>query len=262
MRKNKIIGILLLTVLLISATTISKKLIKWNFNDYTKLTYEYNQTISTDGEYLPDTQKMLMTANLLVSIKNKEFADVIFTDIKQIMLSADSLGVYKATDTIEMPNQVLFQDLKADGDIDGDIQQSNAMLTRTLFPITNKKMKIGDTVDLKMSMPFNVMGTSLNVKGYNRVKYTNSNNGIENLKTTIDVSDYTIPEEIKQEYVCYLKGKSDFYFDSNKGIFNNGTMNMNIAMGINIADSTSTEKDIKMMLNMTTEINLKLMKTE
>lgn len=262
MRKNKIIGILLLAILLISATAISKKLIKWNFNDYTKLTYQYNQTMSTNVEFFPNTQKMLMTANLIVSIKNKEFADVIFTDIKQITLSADSLGVYKANDTIEMPNQILFQDLKADGEIDGDIQQSNAMLARTLFPITNKEMKIGETVDLKMSMPFNMMGSSLNVKGFNRVKYTNSNNGIENLKTTIDVSDYTIPEEIKQDYICYLKGKSDFHFDSDKGIFRNGTINLNMAMGINVADSTSTEKDIKMMLDMATEINIKLIKSE
>lgn len=197
MRKSKNIGILLLILLMISATVIPKKLIKWNFNDYNKLTYQYNQTMSTDVEFFPNPQKMQMTANLIVSIKDKEFADVIFTDIKQMTLSVDSLGVYRVRDTIEMPNQVLFQDLTPEGKIDRHIQQSNLMLARTLFPITNKKMKIGDTIDLKMSMPFNMMGSNINVKGYNRVKYTNSDNGIEKLTSVIDISDYTIPEEIE-----------------------------------------------------------------
>ncbi|MEX0362542.1 MAG: hypothetical protein AB3N10_16315, partial [Allomuricauda sp.] len=206
--------------------------------------------------------KILMTGNLIVSIKDKEHADVIITDIKQMTLTADSLGVYEVTDTIKMPNQVLFQDLTAEGNIDGDIQQSGVMLARTLFPITNKKMKIGDSVDLKMSMPFNMMGTNLTVKGHNRVKYANSNNGIEKLNTKIDVSDFTIPEEIKQEYVCYLKGNSNFSFDSKKGIFKNGTINMNMGMGMKVTDSTSVERTTKMMMEMMTEINLKLIKTD
>jgi hypothetical protein len=262
MLNRKILGISLVALLLISGNTISKKLIKWNFDDYEKLTYNYNQTMSTDVEFFGDNQKMLMTANLIVSIKDNEHADVIFTDIKHITFSADTLGVYKATDTIEMPNQVLFQDLTPEGKIDGDIQQSSLMLAHTLFPITNKKMKIGETVDLKMSMPFNMMGTNLNVKGFNRVKYIKSNDGIENLNTVIDVSEYTIPEEIEQDYICYLKGTSDFNFNSKKGIFNDGIINLNMAMGINIADTTTTEKTAKMMMDMTTEIKLNLIKTE
>lgn len=37
---------------------------------------------------------------------------------------------------------------------------------------------------------------------------------------------------------------------------------MNMAMGINISNSTTIQKDFKMMMDMNTEINLKLIKTE
>jgi len=262
MLRIKTLGILLISVIFISATSISGKLIKWNFDDYTKLTYEYIQTMSTDVEIFDDTQEMMMTANLIIKIKDKQHADVIFTDIKQYNMSQDSLGNYKAIDSIEMPNQILFQDLTPEGNIDGNVLQSNLMLARTLFPITNQKMKIGETTDLKMSMPFNMMGSNINVKGYNRVKYVKSINGIEKLSSLIDVSEYTIPEEIEQDYICYLKGSSDFSFDSKRGVFNDGIININMAMGINITDSITTEKTPKMMMDMNTEIKLKLIKTE
>jgi hypothetical protein len=262
MARRKILGILLFSVIFISATSVSKKLIKWNFDEYTTLTYEYNQSMLTDVEFFDDAQKMMMTAYLIIKIKNKQSADVIFTNIKQFRMSKDSLGTYKVTDTIEMPNQILFQDLTPEGNIDGDIQQSNLMLARTLFPITNQKMKIGETTDLKMTMPFNMMGSNINVKGYNRIKYVSSNDGIEKLSTLIDVSEYTIPEEIEQDYICYLKGYSDFSFDSKRGVFNDGIINLNMAMGINITDSTTTKETAKMFMDMNTEIRLKLIKTE
>ncbi|MDP2688003.1 MAG: hypothetical protein Q8O62_12325 [Aequorivita sp.] len=262
MLKRKIFRILLVSLIFISATPVSKELIKWNFEDYKKLTYEYNQSMITNVEFLDDPQKMMMTANLIIKIKDEQHADVIFTDIKHYRMSQDSLGNYKATDTIEMPNQILFQDLTPEGNIDGNIQDSYLMLARTLFPITNRKMEIGETIDLKMAMPFSMMGSNINVKGYNRVKYVDSNDGIEKLSSLIDVSEYTIPEEIEQDYICYLKGNSGFSFDSKRGVFNEGTINMNIAMGINITDSTTAKKTAKMMMDMNTEIKIKLIKTE
>ena len=259
---KKISGILMVLVMFIAATPVSNDLIKWNFSDYKKLTYEYNQTMLTDVGFLDDLQKMMMTANLIIKIKDEQHADVIFTDIMHYRMSQDSLGSYKVTDTIDMPNQILYQDLTPNGNIDGYIQDSYLMLARILFPTTNQKMKIGETIDLKMSMPFNMMGSNINVKGYNRVKYVDSNDGIEKLSSLIDVSEYTIPEEIDQDYICFLKGNSDFSFDSKRGVFNEGTINMNVAMGINITDSITAKKSIKMMMDMDTEINLKLIKTE
>ncbi len=262
MQRKLLVPLLLISFLLIAATLPTKKPIRWNFNDYTKLTYDYRQSISTDMSFMGGKQQSLMTAKLLVKIKDKEFADVLFTDIQSIGMSKDSLGNYVATDTTSMPNTILFQDLKPDGTIDGHIQQSSVMLARTLFPITNKKMKVGDTVGLKMSMPFNIFGSAINVKGFNHVTYVGSENGFEKLNTVIDVSDYTIPEEINQDYLCYLKGNSRFSFDADKGLFKEGTINLNLGMGTTITDSTMVKKTTNMMMDMDTEINFKLMKAE
>ena len=244
MQRNLLIPLSLITFLLVSATVPSKKLIRWNFKDYTKLTYDYRQATTADISFMGKTQRSLMKAKLLVKIKDEVFADVLFTDLQSINLVQDSLGNYVPTDTITMPNSILFQDLKPDGTIDGHIQQSSLMLARTLFPITNKKMKIGDTVALKMSMPFNIFGSAINVKGFNKVTYEGSEDEGEKLSTRIDVTDYTIPEEINQDYLCYLKGNSDFSFDADKGIFKEGTINMNMGMGVNITDSTTVKKQL------------------
>lgn len=253
--------IVLISISAISATTVPKKLIKWNFGNYSKLTYEYSQSMSSDVEFFKNTDKREMTAKLIVNIKDKEHADMILIDIKSLLMSQDSTGNYVAKDTIEMPNQILFQDLTPEGNIDGNIPQSSLMLAKTLFPITGKKMKLGQTIDLNMSMPFSIYGSNINVKGNNSVKYESSKNGIEELTIT-DVSEYTIPEEIEQDYLCYLKGKSNFHFDAKKGLFKDGVIHMNMAMGINVIDSTTMEKSAQMIMDMNTEIKLKLIKTE
>lgn len=262
MIRRAYILLILISIIGISATVGSDKLIKWNFDDYTKLTYEYRQLMSSEVAFFDDAQKGLLTANLIVRIKDNKYADVIYTDIKSYTLSIDSLGNYIKSDSINMPNQVLFQDLTPEGNIDGNIDQGSIMLAKTLFPITNKKMKIGETTDLKMSMPFNMFGSNINVRGFNRVKYESSDGGIAKLSSVIDVSEYTIPEEIDQDYLCYLIGNSSFNFDSDKGIFKDGVINLILAMGINETDSTTMKKTTKMMMEMNTEIILKLIKTE
>ncbi|NQX81114.1 MAG: hypothetical protein HRT66_03840 [Flavobacteriaceae bacterium] len=258
----KIKLIVLISIISISAVVVSKKVIKWNFEDYTKLTYEYSQSTLTEAEFFKGTNKVISKANLIIKIKDKGHADVIFTDMKFIVMSRDSIGNYIAKDTIKMPNQVLFQDLTPNGSIEGNIQQSNLMLVKTLFPIIDQKMKLGKTYDIEMSMPFNIFGSSINVKGNNKVTYESSRNNIEELSTIINVSDYTIPEEIEGEYVCFLKGKSSFNFDSKKGVFKDGLIKLNMAMGISITDSIDMKKTTKMIMDMNTEIKLKLIKIE
>jgi hypothetical protein len=262
MINKKYISLILVSTIAISATVVSNKLIKWNFDDYTKLTYEYSQLMSNEVDFNDETLKVLMTANLIVSIKDNKYADVIFTDRVSYLFSKDSLGNYIKSDSLNMPNHILFQDLTPEGNIEGSIDQGSIMLAKTLFPITNKKMNIGETTDLKMSMPFNMFGSNINVRGFNRVKYESSDGGILKLSSVIDVSEYTIPEEIDQDYLCYLIGNSSFNFDSDKGIFKDGVINLNLAMGINETDSIKMKKTTKMMMEMNTEIKLKLIKTE
>lgn len=236
--------------------------IKWNFKDYQKITYAYSQKMAAKTPFSSDSMWNGMEANLIVSIKNNELADIVLADVKTYSFDKDSLGNYIATDTVEMSNRILFQDLTPEGKMKGEIKQGNAMLAKTLFPIPNKPMAIGDTANLRMNMPFNIYGSSINAKGYNRIKYVEKKNDILHLKTKIDVSEYQIPEEINQDYICFLKGNSSFKFDSEKGVFEAGTINLSMGMGVNQVDSTSNSKEDKMMMEMNTKIDLKLKSIE
>jgi len=265
----KKIAFAILTILICySFVTISDNLIRWKFDKFKKLTFKWEQVESTKS-VLPigngdSTMKMFnrLEGKLIVKVKNKKFADIILEDLKMSVYEVSSSGdtLMRMSQTV---TEMFMQDLKEDGTIEGQLSPRWEMLAKIMFPIMNKDVKIGDTVDLPMTIPFDLLGSRINVKGNNRIKYLGNEEGLDKLETIINVSDYTIPDEVKIKYKCYMKGSSKFDFDSKKGYFTSGVVNFNMAFGTASSDSSKSMMNMtNMSMDMNTKIALKLIAVE
>jgi hypothetical protein len=78
-------------------------------------------------------------------------------------------------------------------------------------------------------------------------------------ESIINVSEYTIPEDVKTKWICYLKGDIKFNFNSEKGYFTEGEVKLNMAFQ---PEKTNDNDGLSMALDMETTINLKLVKVE
>lgn len=259
----KKIAFAILAILISSSFIIlSDNIFKWRFDKFKKLTFKYEQVASTKSDLFVDNKMNIFNkfeGKLVVKVKSAALADIVFEDLKMTMCNVDSLEDTSVVMTQPVPD-MFIQDLKEDGTIEGELNGQTEMLAKTLFPIMNKKAEVGDSVNLPMTLPFNIFGSTINVKGYNRVKYVGYKDGVDKLETIINVSDFTIPDEVKTKYICYMKGNSKFDFNGEKGYFTNGIVNINMAFG---TESSDTSKSItNMSMDMSTKIILKLISVE
>jgi hypothetical protein len=254
---------LLFTLFIASSFNISSdNVFKWRFDKFKKLTYNYRQIASTKSGLFENAQMKMfekLVGNLIIKVKNDTLADVVLGDLKATMCNVDSLGDTTVVMSQSLPD-IFIQNLKEDGSTKGQVNGQTEMLAIILFPITNKKMEIGDSADQPVSMPFNIFGSSINVTGYNRIKYVDKKDGIDKLETIINVSDYIIPEDVKTKYTCYMKGNSKFDFNSQKGYFTSGLVNTNMVMAAGSSDSTKDMMNLSMYMN--TQIALQLIAAE
>jgi hypothetical protein len=111
---------------------------------------------------------------------------------------------------------VVMQGMKEDGS--GALANRGVDLSlQMLFPLPPKEMKVGETVDVPVQMPFNAMGSILQVAGRHRitlVQYVKIADRIcAQLDVETDISEVNVPAELEGEYECVTKGSSVFYFD-------------------------------------------------
>ena len=122
---------------------------------------------------------------------------------------------------------VVMQGMKEDGSGSfGGSQQD--MLLKMLFPLPTKSLKVGDWCDVPAQMPFNAMGSVLEVKGRSRITLTRyvkiGNRTCAQLDVDTDISELKVPSELEGEYKCSTKGMSVFYFDVANRSFVSGTI--------------------------------------
>lgn len=212
--------------------------LKWNFKNFKKLKYDYIQVSENQNPFGMD-EKIFNEAKgtLIVSVKENGKADIIFKELKMSMFSVSEDG-----DTNRMISQTVpdffMQDMDEFGKIDGQLNQQTELLAQTLFPITNKDISVKNTTDLPVTMPFNMFGSVIIVKGFNKVTLESVDENIASLTTLLDVSEFDIPEDANVDYECYMKGNSDYKFDLDKGYFTKA--NLNITM---VAKSISSENE-------------------
>lgn len=231
-----------LTILLFcsSFAGIKKNLIRWEFDNFKKLTFTYEQIMDVYKDHTFDTDKtktfIKAQGLLIVTVINSESADIAIKEIKMTQYRVDSLGDTSVLVNMNAPD-MFIKDLKEDGTIGGEIEDKIQTLARTIFPIANKEMAIGDSVDIPLTVPFGMYTTLINAKGYNRVKYVNDKGDIAEIATVINVSDYIVPKGVETKYICYMKGDSNYEFNTQKGFFAGGIININMVTGYEEKDS-------------------------
>ena len=121
----------------------------------------------------------------------------------------------------------VVQGMKEDGS--GSFGNSSQdMLLKMLFPLPPKSINVGESVDVPAQMPFNAMGSVLNVTGRSRITLTQyvtiDGRTCAQLDVDTDISKLKVPSELKGEYKCSTKGTSVFYYDVADRSFVSGTI--------------------------------------
>jgi hypothetical protein len=215
---------------------------KWDFSSEATHTYSYEQDVEMDADFgdfdggkTPTSgQSMTSKGSLLVKSKGDGTADIVLKDIKA--KTEMDFGKGEETKTMEqtLPPSVI-QGMREDGSGSVGDSSQNTML-KLLFPLPTKPLKVGESVDIPTSMPFNARGSMLHVKGYMRVtlaRYVTIGDGVyAQFNIKIDIAELDVPEELEGEYECWIKGDGIYYFDVAQHRFASGTTAVLMRMSV------------------------------
>lgn len=246
----KIINLFVFSLVIISLFSCQEKKaeneIHWTFDNFEKLTYEYHQIAENKSSMMnfgKQDGKMLSKATglLIVSPKGDGKADVVFKNVEMSLLSVSEDGDTTQTMKQSVPD-FFMQDMNKFGKVEGNLNQQTELLAQTLFPIPSEKLKVGETSKIPVSMPFNMLGSVMNVTGFNEVKLESLQDSKAKVSTVLDVSEFDIPEDADVNYECYMKGSSNYTFDMPQGYFE--TIDLDITMVLkNLANENKEKND-------------------
>jgi hypothetical protein len=214
----------------------------WDFSkDKAVHTYAYEQKVesktdmgrSFGGKSGGMRQEMLAKGLLLIKSQGDSTAEFVLKDMKMSM-KIDTGEDKPKTMEQQMPPFVV-QGMKEDGS--GSFGNSSQdMLLKMVFPLPTKSLKVGESVDVPAQMPFNAMGSMLNVTGQSRITLTQyvtiGDRTCAQLDVDTDIAQLKVPSELKGEYKCSTKGTSVFYFDVSDRSFVSGTIALIMQLSI------------------------------
>lgn len=209
---------------------------RWDFSKANVIhTYAYKQEVrsktdmgrSFGGKSGDMKQEMTAKGLLLIKSQGDSTAELVLKDIKTSMKMDRGEDEPKIMEQ-KMPPFVV-QGMKEDGS--GSFGNSSQdMLLKMLFPLPPKSIKVGESIDVPAQMPFNAMGSMLQVTGRSRITLTRyvkiGDKTCVQLDVDTDISKLKVPAELKGEYKCSTKGTSVFYFDIANRSFVSGTIAM------------------------------------
>jgi len=208
---------------------------RWDFSKANVVhTYAYEQEVrnrsdmgSSFGGGSGDTgQEMSAKGALLIKSQGDGTASLVLKDMKMSMKMNAGGGEEPKTMEQAMP-PVVVQGMKEDGS--GSFGNSSQdMLLKMLFPLPSGSLGVGESFDVPSQMPFNAMGSMLQVKGRTRItlaRYVKiGKRTCAQLDVDTDISKLKVPPELNGEYKCSTKGTSVFYFDVANRSFVSGTI--------------------------------------
>jgi len=206
---------------------------QWNFSKKQIYSYTYEQKVrnKTNMDAFSKTsqdteQTMTGKGELLIKSQGDHTANLVLKDMKMKMeMNLSEEGGPKTME--QTAPQMVIQGMKEDGSL-SLCNSSQEMLLRMLFPLPSKGLKVGESVDVPAYMPFNAMGSLLQVKGRSRITLTKyvkiGGHTCAQFDTDIDISELNLPSELKGDYSCSEKGASRFYFDIAKRRFISGSI--------------------------------------
>jgi hypothetical protein len=206
----------------------------WDFSKAKVVhTYSYEQEVrsktdmgrSFGGKSGDLGQEMSAKGLLLIKSQSDKTAELVLKDMKMSMKM--DMGEDESKTMEQQMPPVVVQGMKEDGT--GSFGNSSQdMLLKMLFPLPSKRLKVGESVDIPAQMPFNAMGSLLQVTGRSRITLTKyvkiGDKTCAQLDVDTDISKLKVPTELKGEYKCSTKGTSVFYFDIENRSFVSGAI--------------------------------------
>ncbi len=207
---------------------------RWDFSKTDVVhAYSYEQEVrsktdmgrSFGGKSSGIGQEISAKGSLLIRSQGDRTAEFVLKDMK-MSIKMDTGEDEPKTMEQQMPPFVV-QGMKEDGS--GSFgNTSQDLLLKMLFPLPPKSLKVGESVDVPAQMPFNAMGSVLNVTGQSRITLTQyvtiDGRTCAQLDVDTDISTLKVPTELEGEYKCSIKGTSVFYFDVADRSFVSGTI--------------------------------------
>lgn len=191
-------------------------------------------------------QAMSAKGVLLIKSQGDGTANMVLKDMKMSM-KIEMNNEAPQTMGQQMP-PVVVQGMKEDGSGSfGNTSQDMAL--KKLFPLPTKELKVGESIDVPAQMPFNAMGSMLQVKGRSRITLTRyvtaGKRTYAQFDVDTDISELKVPKELKGEYKCFNKEKAVFYFDVESRSFVSGTIAalMKFSIDAPMPEMESSEKD-------------------
>ena len=209
-------------------------ILRWDFSKTNIVhTYAFEQEVlskanmgqSFGGKPGGMGQEMSAKGLLLIKSQGDNTAEFVLKDMKMSMKM--DIGEDRPKTMEQQMPPFVVQGMKEDGS--GSFGNSSQdMLLKMLFPLPLKELKVGESVDVPEQMPFNAMGSMLQVTGRSRITLTQyvkiGNRTCAQLDVDTDISRVKVPEELKGEYEYSTKGTSMFYFDVANRSFVSGTI--------------------------------------
>lgn len=198
---------------------------RWNFSTDTAYAYDYLQKVNMHSEMGRSggsaVQKMRGTGKMLVKSQGDGTARMVIQDLEVQMEMAGSEPQFMPAQVIVVPG------VREDGSVEGSLNQQQ-MIVELLFPLPNKPLTAGRSDSIRASMPFNAMGSLLEVTGKSVVTLAGyfDVDGRKCARFDVDteITDVEIPPEMEGEYSATLKGRSVHYFDIEERAFVSGRL--------------------------------------
>jgi len=226
MSKTHLVLIVLLLGLASCQSTTEK--VKWNFQNFKRISYDYHQVIESQSPFAKgETTLSEAKGTLIVTVKKSGKADVIFKEIEMSMSSISTAGDTNQIMSQKVPD-FFMQGMDEFGNVSGYRDQQTELISQVLFPLPSEETAVGDVFERPASVPFSMLGSQINVTGFNKIKLAAIEDDIATISTVVDISDFEIPKEANVNYECYMKGKAENTFDIAKGFFK--TVDLDITM--------------------------------
>ena len=221
---------------------VEAAVLKWDFSNRDVHKYNFEQEVRNKadmgqlaGTDLKNTgQEMSVKGAIHIKSQGDGTAEFVLRDAKANMTIDSDPEAGNRTMEQVMPPMVM-QGMKENG-LESSCNSPQDMLLKMIFPLPTKDLKVGESIDVPAEMPFNAMGSLLQVKGYSRItlaRYVEiDGHACAELEVETDISDLKVPSELEGKYECSTQGRSIFYFDVGKRRFVSGVSAVLMQFGI------------------------------
>lgn len=210
--------------------------LRWDFSGDRVFEYTYRQEVANKTAFdagVKDMgmseQNMSASGKLLMKSKGDRTADLVLQDLKMKITMQSGQDGEPRTMEQAAPTSAI-QGVGEDGSMAPCAVQQD-LLMQAIFPLPAKEdLAVGESVEKAMQLPFNAMGSLLQVKGRSRVTLAGyvdiKGRTCAQLETDIDIAQLDVPPEVAGTYACAVKGSAVFYFDVASRCFVSGSVAM------------------------------------